>query len=173
MLPQLISASSLRSQARFTIRELLLAMTAAGALLGLALQSGSWFGPTPFFTRFNPFQAARQAMEDEGVEVGAIPGDRGAEHGGRVARQIFAFSLDAGELPPEQAMEAFRKRVEQDLKACGATITGRRYIGRPDSNDLQRFCYLYEDNWRKGELIAYLIPGEPGEFKVTGTVHEF
>jgi len=173
MLLQLISASSLRTKSRFSLREMLLAMTAAAALLALAMQSGAWLGPTPFFDRFNPFQDVRLALADEGVELGEIQGDRGSESSGRVSRQIFSFRVHSQAVEPGRAMELFRQRVEQDLKASGATITGQRYIGRPDTDNLERFCYLYEDNWRRGEVIAYLIPGEAGEFKVTGMVHEF
>lgn len=173
MLLQLISTRALRAHARFSLREILLAMTAVAALLALAMESGSWFGPTPFFEQFNPFRDVRLAYADEGLELGVIQGDRGAEREGRVSRQVFSFCVQSDALEPSHAMQLFRKRIEQDLKASGAKITGERYTGRPGAERLERFCYFYEDHWRRGEIIAYLIPSNAGEFKVAGVVHEF
>jgi hypothetical protein len=173
MVTKLAAAILARSSWRFSMREMLLAMTALAAILALAIQSRSWFGPTPFFDRFSPFQVARLALADEGVKVDTISGDRGTETVGRVSRLIFAFTIDAGEVSPERAMNAFRARVEQEIQDSGGSITGQRYIGPSADDGLQRFCFLYEDHWREGEIIAYLVPGKPGEFKVTGMIHEF
>jgi hypothetical protein len=139
---------------QFSLRELLLAMTAGGALIALSYHEypGRRSG---FCNTFDPKQTLAQACKDQGVAAS----DWGSETGGR--GYYNEFETDCAlhvTLPADQAAPVFvrfRDRVRAEIEAAGCRITGEGGGSR------LTFSLSYVSGRQSGRVIAYgLVDGD-------------
>jgi len=157
---------------RFSLRELLLAMTAAGALIALAVKSYP-SQLTPFFHQFDARDELNGLFADLGVKVGSsASGSRGSWSGGE-GRKSWDFGSHQNQYPLGQIGFEYKKRVEARLRACGCMIKGSRRFGGRTEDSLSAFGYSDQRGATSGEFFAEFVDLANGNFRVDAFCIEF
>jgi hypothetical protein len=150
---------------RFSLRELLLAMTAVGALVALAVKSYP-SSPTPFFHQFNPEVELRAVFQELGVKLGSGGGGSGGSWGGGSGRKRWDFASHQTDRPLGQIGYEYSKRVEAALQRHGCKVTGRHWDGDIRLRSLTGFAFSYRRGATQGEFVAEFMDLPDGHFRV-------
>ena len=157
---------------RFSLRELLLAMTAAGALLALAVKSAP-APPTPFFQQFDALAEINAILKELKITIGSSGGGSSSSFGGGSTVRRWDFSSHQADRPLGEIAAAFADRVEAQLVHRRCTITGRGTVGDRKKKQLSGFSYSYEYGARRGDFIAEFVDLPNGDFRVYAFCVEF
>jgi hypothetical protein len=154
---------SFRAYFRFTIREILFAMIALGALLGLWLQRPVRRGETELCSTIVLRDELQSAADRQKIKV-SIPGSNSWHRLGHFEEQC-AIELPAGDI--EDLLTTLRERIRQRM----LDVKGIRLRGTSSGND--SFSYTYEVRDIQGHLSFYLFPArEPATWHALLIVHE-
>lgn len=158
---------------RFTLREMLLAMTAIAAVLALVVQTWNGRRETPLFRSLALDTLAQTAMQEAGCPMGSRSSGSGGSRGGKVARRHFQFAAHAKDVPATTIMAHLQKLVKAEIDRHGAKVTGTSTSGYDTNTGVREFGYAYELNGRNGELNVTITSDAPETFAFSGTLFEF
>jgi hypothetical protein len=145
-----------RTPWRFSLRELLLAMTAVAALLALAVKSYP-SPPTTFFRQFDSQASLQTLCNDLGIDMPSVRMSAGSSLGpGGGRRHWHVWSCQKQHPFAEISLE-FAKRVKAEIVRHGCKITG-------SSLGSTSFGYSYQRGGTKGEFVADFVDLHDGNF---------
>jgi hypothetical protein len=162
-----------RSVWNFSLRELMLLVTAVAALLALAVKSYP-SRPTEFFSHFNCLSEFHNLLMDEfHIYHGADMADEGRDswaHG--KGRRRWSYASHQTKVPLSEIAGKFANRVETALNNAGCSILhrpGHITIGQ----GLTAFGYSYKRGATSGEFFCEFVDQGEGNYHVDAFCHEF
>lgn len=150
---------------RFSLRELLLAIT---AVCGLAAgyRANRPFSPTKFLTTFRPQQVVLpliQAAHPGGLSYGTSGG--GDSFSGSYETQQFALDYEVTIPTAASLLGALRGAIEKELAKDGATILSR------SATTGESIGFVYQNGRNLGFVWVYGYQG-PNDVKIRYLAHE-
>jgi hypothetical protein len=161
-----IRSGSTRAWWRFSLREFLLAVTAVGALVALAVQS--WPSPPSGFIRqFDPQAEFKAVGVKRGVKFGSSSSGASSSSGGGHTSKRWHFASHQDQVPLGSLAADFAARIEANLAAQNCRITGRSksWTGRQQAGNLSGFGYSYRSGSQHGELVVEFVDLPDGQFR--------
>jgi hypothetical protein len=153
----------------FSLRELMLLVTAAAAVLALAVKSYP-SPPTPFFNQFDAQRELQDLFRELGIKTGSSSGSGGGFHGGGERRREWSFASHQTQHPLGEVGYQFAERVEAALQRAGCNIGARRKHGVNKS--LKAFGYSYRRGATSSEFAEVVDLGD-GNFHIHAFCFEF
>lgn len=158
---------------QFSIREVLIAMVAVGAVAALFVKNRP-YGQSSFLNKFDAAAQMKQICTDKKVpvDVGAASYGSGTVFGGgyqvEADMSLRAPTLDEFE---QQVMPEWYQRVQSQLDAEGCEVLGESRGGEtiPGTNKFRRvsqFGYRYRQGTAHGVLRVYALPYPEGQVRV-------
>jgi hypothetical protein len=157
---------------QFTLREILLAMTAAGALVALAVKSYP-SPPTPFFGEFDAQTQLKQVMANLSIKPRSSGGGTSSSWDGGSGHKRWHFCSGRGDRQLGAVGFVFAQRVESELARHDCQIHGRSWSGNPKQQSLNSFGYSYRRGATQGEFAAEFVDLGNGFFKMHAFCYEF
>ena len=157
---------------QFTLREMLLAMTAAGALVALAVKSM----PSPattFFQTFDAMTELRVVLDELGVQPGSSGGGSAGSSHAWSRRRRWDYSSRQTTVPLGEIAVAYDARIQSLLDRHGCDIRGRGSAGKREDKTLRGFSYSYQRGATWGELWVEFVDDPSGDFRVYVFCNEF
>jgi hypothetical protein len=151
---------------RFSLREFLLAVTAVGALVALAVQS--WpSSPSAFVRRFDPQAEFKAICAKRGIKFGSSGSGSGSSSGGGYTSKRWHFASHQDQAVLGSLAADFADRVEAILVSQKCQITGRSktWIGSQNQRNLAGFGYSYRSGSQQGDLVVEFIELSDGQFR--------
>jgi hypothetical protein len=143
---------------RFSLREFLLAVTAAAALIALAVKSFP-SGPSSFVRQYDALQDFKQLCKEEGAKLKIAGGGSSSSMGPGTSTRSWHWYFRETSLPLRQLVSAYQARVERTLAAHGCRIDGRGGTGGG-------FSYSYRSGSRKGDIVVEFVNLPDGRFQM-------
>ena len=161
-----------RSTWNFSLRELVLLVTAAAALLALAVKSYP-SRTTDFFNQFNvPSELNNLLMDELHIYHGASMADEGGSWSHGAGRKRWSYASHQTKVPLSEIAGKFADRVESALDKAGCSILHRpRHI--TVGQGLSAFGYSYKRGATSGEFFCEFVDQGEGNYHVHAFCHEF
>jgi len=161
-----VRSGSPRAWWRFSLREFLLAVTAVGVLVALAVQS--WpSSPSAFVRRFDPQAEFKAVSGKRGIKFGSVGAGSGSSSGGGYTSKRWHFASHQDQVVLGSLAADFADRVEAILVDQGCQINGRSktWIGSQNQRNLAGFGYSYRSGSQRGDLVVEFIDLPNGQFR--------
>lgn len=168
------SGSNGAGWARFSLREILIAVVAICALLALYMsRTGSV--PTPFLASLDVDVLLEAIYADEGLGFFAYSGSGGSgasrDHASR--ESVITVKPQSAAEFQSRAMPEFLERVESELRSSGCRITGRGKSGSEGYAELHSFAFRYARGRVRGVFRAHSVPRDEGRIELLVFVDEW
>ena len=173
------AAPASTSPFKFTLRELLLAMVAIGALLALAVKSyekAQPFVPTGLFESLDTSKAktivAAIGRQLE-VEMDQIGAGEGESSGGNSASREIRLNI---RMPSETFAEivgGLQAEIEKMLVEDGCAIVSSGGASEGGKTNLTQFSFDYEKENTRGHVFVHRVPASSGTLNLYILIHEF
>src|SRR5262245_23375953 len=122
------AAEKYRSSWNFSLRELMLLVTAVAALLALAVKSY----PSPrtrFYYEFDAQAELQKLLRESGIQTGSSSGGGGGSSSSWEGRKHWSFASHQTKIPLGEIGHQYAERVEVALKRAGCTLQGSSRSG--------------------------------------------
>ena len=170
---------STKSRFHFSLRESMLAMIAAAALLALAVKS--FEKPQPFIQTglFEELGAggAKTLVKDICQELGMDVQPSGASASGSDGENSVSLELHItlDTLPDSSAgvVAALQGKVQEILAKDGCAVVSTGATTRGDEKRITRFSISYEKEATRGHVSVHRIPSSTDSLSLFIMIHEF
>ena len=172
-------ATDEKSRFNFTLRELLLAMVAVGALLALAVKSyerAQPFVTTGFYQLLDGAKSqtiVAASGQRLGVNVKSLGAGASESSGGKSASRELRLTIRAPLEYPGLLLGELQRESQQMLEQDECSVLSSGGASEGTKRNITQFSFDYEKGATRGHVFVHRVPTSEDSWQLFILIHEF